>query len=352
MSRLPTEIIDAILLYSNGSDFENIKKMRKWMSEYIYKILRNRANEQILIYGSVQGGKTSEIIKIIKEQDDKIVLIIQNSLLVLEQYKNRFKSEKINFSVVGENFEISSNVFIVINNIHRYNKFKLLNITDYILIMDESDQIKINCPLQGYINYHVTATPFNYPQKYFDRIQILDVHEKYHGLSSVNVILEKNEENIIESIIKNKNRKNMILINKYLYIQDMKICAEKLSKKYKNIPIVFLSENRLYLKGYSSKIKEKSINLIIDSLIKYSNIIFIANRHANRGLSFCSSNYSRHLTHQIITVKKDTTNFIQSMRILGIYSDSPNLNVYVDSLDQWDIKKNKILNFDPLLLHK
>ena len=57
------------------------------------------------------------------------------------------------------------------------------------------------------------------------------------------------------------------------------------------------------------------------------NIIFIANRLSSRGLSYVSSDYTRHLTCQITRIRTNVTSFLQSLRILGIYNYKDKLNL-------------------------
>ena len=60
---------------------------------------------------------------------------------------------------------------------------------------------------------------------------------------------------------------------------------------------------------------------------KFLNIIFIANRLSNRGLSYVSSDYNRHLTCQITRIRSNVTSFFQSLRILGIYNSKRLINL-------------------------
>jgi hypothetical protein len=116
------------------------------------------------------------------------------------------------------------------------------------------------------------------------------------------------------------------------------------------------SDKYLFLKNTKKIIKQKSINKIIDSLNQYSHIIIIADRCANRGLSFTSSDYSRHLTHQIASIKSTVNTFVQSLRLCGKYSNKPNLNLYIEESDSKKYTRyyNYITNFNlnELLIQK
>jgi hypothetical protein len=141
-----------------------------------------------------------------------------------------------------------------------------------------------------------------------------------------------------------------MLINKYLYEIEMQTCAANLSKLHPTVPIVLLMSNKkLFLNGKVKILRNISINKIIDNLSNNNHIIFIANRLSNRGLSYVSSDYKRHLTHQITKVKAKTTNFLQSLRILGIYQNKPKLTLVINKKDKQRFQKHLefVTSFDP-----
>ena len=322
--------------------------------------------EHILLYGQVQGGKTKAIIDLLKESpNDCFVVVIQNSLLVLNQYKERLTTQGILFQVIDRysrhtlKIDDNCNVIIVMNNLHRYRYFKGIlednhvnenyKNGNYTLILDESDLTIKNCPLRSKRVYHVTATPFN--SFCYNKVVEIPFEENYYDISKLNVNIhggiDDNDDDIIKKYLKTKG-KHMMLINKYNRVKTMTECAERLSKKYKKIPIVLLTSRRyLYLNG-KKILLSRSITKIIDSLSKHSHIIFIANRLSNRGLSYTSSDYTRHLTHQIARVRSDMTSFIQSLRILGIYNDKPELNLYIHEDEEILFRQHidSFLNFD------
>ena len=97
--RLPTEIMDEIVLYTGDPHVANVLKDK--ISQYVL----DRIEKNILIYGNVQGGKTSEIINYINENKwCQKVLVIQNSLLVLKQYEQRLKSKNIDYQITLDNY--------------------------------------------------------------------------------------------------------------------------------------------------------------------------------------------------------------------------------------------------------
>jgi len=144
IAKLPTEIIDKIVMET--SDMNAAVALRSFMSTYAY----DKMEKRVLIYGHVQSGKTKEIINFIKTTHGRKVLVIQNSLLVLSQYMQRLTAERIDFQVISKETEkINHDVIIIMNNNHRYNYFKKFCIDKYILLLDESDQTIVSCPLKG-----------------------------------------------------------------------------------------------------------------------------------------------------------------------------------------------------------
>lgn len=332
---LPTELMDIIVLYTNDLNVANA--LENYISQYVF----DKMEKNILIHGDVQSGKTNEIIKFLKIKryvNVPKVLVIQNSILVLKQYIKKLQQNKIDFQIITkETKQINKNVIVLLNNSYRYNYFNNFKINKYILLLDESDQSIISCKLKSYKTIHITATPFNYPKKLrVDFDQIIRVkhqdnnNKKYYGIQDL--IIEQNDLLPIDDFLSTKH--GMMLINRYNYIDEMKDCSLSLSKKYPQVPIILLTYDKfLYFNNEITKIKEKSIDKIIDSLNNYSHIIFIANRLSFRGLSYVSSDYKRHLTYQITKVRTNPANFLQSLRILGIYDKNTELKLIIPTSD-------------------
>lgn len=326
---LPVEIIEQIVL-SNKS-FKVAYALKDFISKRVY----DECDKNILIYGQIQSGKTKEIIKILKNEEyngEKKVLVIQNSLMVLKQYRERLTKENIDYQIITNTTQsINKDVIIIMSNKYRYNYFKNIQPEKYILILDESDQTFKNCPLKGYKTFHVTATP--YEDTKYDRIIMADTQKNYYGLDKINIEINDDLNSIVGEFLSTSN--GIMLINKYTYIKNMKETASYLSKLHPTIPIVLLtSEKRLYLTKKIKRIKETSISSIIDSLKKHKHIIFIANRLSTRGLSYVSSDFSRHLTYQVTKVRSKVTTFLQSLRILGVYNNKPTLKLFINSEDE------------------
>lgn len=322
---IPTEIIEQIVLYANDVRIADI--LKKYISKYIY----DKIEHSILIHGEVQSGKTKEIITYIQNNVNEYkVLIIQNSLLVLKQYINRFKNEKIKFQVITKDTKIiKENLVLIINNCYRYSYFKKLNVKKYILMIDEADMCIKSCPLQGYKTVHITATP-----THFDYSRIITVQQptNYFGLKDLSIFQSDSIHYPIYDFLSSKS--GIMLINRWHYIDEMKSYALMLGIKHITIPIILLSTDKYYYyNGKRINLPNKiSVSQIIDMFSTHKHIIFIANRLANRGISFVSSDYKKHLTHQVTKFNKNTTKNIQSLRILGVYNGSPKLKLYVTEM--------------------
>lgn len=335
---LPVELMDKIVKYTSCN------LVSRALTGHISSSLSEKMDRTVLIYGTVQGGKTKEIVNCLKNKEfkDEIkVLVIQNSLLVLEQYKQRLEKEKINFQVVTKNTtKLTCKVILILGNSFRYRYFLSMEPERYVLLLDEADLTLKNCPLKkAYKTFHITATPFSSQPIVYDRIIKLKEDPNYYGLTKLNV--EQYTINSVEEF--SSTKKGMLLINNIVYVNDMKIHALELSAKYPSIPVILLtSVKTLYLNHIPIEIAKKhSISKIIDSLHRFNHVIFIANRLSNRGLSYVSSDFSRHLTHQISKVGGNITNFIQKLRILGIYKDNVKPKLIVDNLERFE----KYLNF-------
>jgi hypothetical protein len=323
---LPVEIMDMIVLWTDDGNVAH--SLRDRISQYVL----DRIEKNVLIYGEVQGGKTRAIIEYIRENAyRKKVLVVQNSLLVLKQYEQRLRVEGIKYQVVTSNTErIVENLVIILNNKYRYNYFMKYEPDNYILMLDESDQTIRACRLKSSKcvrkTVHITATPYN--RMIYDRCIMVPRVADYYSIEDLTVSLTYTDDNTetVEKFLESKT--GIMLINRYSYIGQMRYCAEELARNFPQIPIVLLtSDKKLYLNNSVKIIKSGSISKIIDSLRNYKHIIFIANRLSNRGLSYVSSDYTRHLTCQIKRIRSNVTSFFQSLRILGIYNCKKILNL-------------------------
>jgi hypothetical protein len=319
---LPQDILDIIAIFSGR--FNVINTLKHQLTPQVYNAFYQK--NVTLVYGQVQSGKTAMIMDLIHKSVLPCVLIIQNSLLVLKQYMQRFSSNQISFQTVNDT-HLYAKVIIVMNNSSQFNKYLHLKPHKrFSLFMDESDLTRDNPLIDLATNqFHITATPFNY-LPIFDRIIRINPPTNYFGLHRVQLIPKTSTELVLKDFTSNDG--GILLINEFSFVSEMNEAALALSKSC-NIPIIVLSTiKKSYFMGKSKTIRLNSIQEIIDSF-KDKHIIIIANRMANRGLSFTSSDYTRHITHQLFGTFNNITSFLQKCRIFGVYNDSPNLKIYL-----------------------
>jgi len=285
------------------------------------------------------------IFNLIQQSTLPCVLIIQNSLLVLQQYKQRMDTQRISYSTVYQQ-NPSAKVTILMNNSHQYSKY--IPPLHFSLIMDESDLTRHNPLLPLSTNqFHVTATPFRY-KPIFDRIIRITSPEDYYGIEKVNYLNKPYDEcgttdyvPIVDDFTANDG--GILLISEFNFVSEMHSQAGILSLKF-DLPILVLStQKKIYRRGKSNMVSENNISKIIDS-IPSKHIIVIANRMANRGLSFTSTDFRTHITHQVFGKWHSITSFLQKSRIFGVYKDQPNLKAYVppDFIKKIILYKSKI----------
>jgi len=337
---LPPELIAIITLYTG--DRIVAWTLRKFMTPEVYRTIL-LTKRRILIYGQVQSGKTEAIMDVIKNPlytgITKIV-IIQNSLLVLNQYRDRFSNSGIQFQDINKQTKIiESDVIVLMNNQFRYKQY--MNAANqpqkYILLMDESDAYGTHTLSKNAIHeYYVTATPHNSLYKtpqFFHRIHNIDPPKKYQGLAEIDIKYQDEPLQKIVAQFQSDTPNGMMLINSFQYITEMQAIAKLLSALFPKIAFVTLNhKRRLYIGNHERILRKSSISKIIDLLKDAPHIVFIANRMSLRGLSYTSSDYTRHLTHQYSDLRnKSVTNALQRMRIFGIYKDQTPVKLILPS---------------------
>lgn len=222
-----------------------------------------------LVYGQVQSGKTNMIKSLILKSNLKCVLIIQNSLLVFQQYMERFKD--IPYETVHSP-NTNAKVFILMHNSSQYRKF-LQSYDHYLfsLLMDESD-ITMNNPLISYAanQYHITATPFNYLPT-FDQIIHIRPPDNYYGIERVQFVPKTYDSSFntdFDPIIRDfiSTKQGILLINQFSFVKQMNQAALDLSTRY-TIPIIVLSSvkksfNMVNLNLYETMIFKPLLSLL------------------------------------------------------------------------------------------
>jgi len=355
---LSKEIMSLIALYSG--DITVGVTLEPYIFKGTLEALKLRKQKH-LVYGNVQSGKTKEIVQKIREETVfKKVLVVQSLITCLSQYITRLIDEKIRFEVINKetySLDPEADVYVVMGNRYRYDYFTALFEQDpfcFMLIVDEVDLVTRNCPFvknpYAVKQIHVTATPYTLKPVY-ESVSNVPVSTNYYGLTN-NKLTVSYEDDILASVYNFlKEPTGMLLINRLSKVSEMKKMVKNLSGIHTNVPVILLSNlKKVYLNGKVFRIRISNVSKIIDRFIDHPHLIFVANRLASRTVSYVSSDFSRHLTTQITKIKSSVTNFVQGLRICGIYKDSPSLKIILPTgqEDKFEKTYQKVVDFSPL----
>lgn len=323
LTLLPSVLLNRIALFTG--DYRAVMTLAQHNivdRDFIMKHIQTRT----LLYGPVQSGKTKAIMDIIQRPDNHDVtkvVVIQNSRLVLLQYKSRMKSQGIPFQVIHkktQHFKPHA-VLLVLNNKYRLAHYQRITPPKkFLVIMDEADLYGRHPIADGAREeFYVTATPFCkiYRKDFFHHIHYIPTVEKYVGISDVDIRSSTLPQAMSQFL--HTETGGMMLVNSINRVQKMKVYAAHLSAQYPDLPVILLTAERwMYFQGNMARIAEKNISNIIDLFVNHTHVVFIANRLSLRGLSYTSTDYSRNLTHQFSDFSTTTiTNSLQKMRLLG-----------------------------------
>jgi hypothetical protein len=349
---LPIEILDKIVEMSEDISLIDFLPV----SRYLYSSMKWK--DHTLIYGPVQSGKTTKLIECLKETSGLRVLVIQNSKSVLDQYKRRFAIENISYIIVPSkgNFSIDySSILVIMNNKYRKNNFedqvKKERITPDYVIYDEADltaQTQLNC----HKSIFCTATPFKMKIN-FSHMIVVKPSEDYIGIEDLYL---GTPDQVKKDFLTEGVTSLMLVVVDYK-VKEMKRMARGWSKNLKNTPVLLYCHQKIiFYRGRAIPTKQhSSISFYIDNFPEKA--IIVSNRLAMRGLSFVSSDYKRHLTHQIIKVKSNLTNFLQSLRILGKYKvekdeKNPYIGIYDCDIDLYINHLKKLCRYKRLFIQE
>ena len=289
-----------------------------------------------LIYGEIQSGKTVMIIKEVRRvrrANLRVVLVIQNSRLVRDQYKQRCVKDGIPIQLIHTTTTaLTGETVVLMNNKNQLAKYMALNPPKtYAILLDESDLTQFH-PLRANaaVEIHVTATPFRYQAGTFDVIEFVEKHPNYYGLDKV--LLKPIPKEIDYFAIVNEFRasRGILLINTFTRIEEMRTVAMNLSSAHPTVPVILLTTHKgVYVNRDFTRIRGNSLNRLLDRYAEEPHVIIVANRMATRGISFSNSDHTTHITHQV-SKPNTITGFLQKCRILGIYPNLPQLTLYID----------------------
>lgn len=352
----PSEVKTIILYKSVGL----IPSFRMCIKPYI-NTHRPYISIHSLLYGQVQSGKTKKIMDFVQQYNPRTlkVLIVQNNVKMILQYKKALMVRNIKFLVIHAKTATKrydgEHVLLTIHNKFRmealmeYMRNNQTSLPSHDLIIDESDQYIRSIQQHDVYKYayhilHVTATPFVYERiERIDSKTIIRPPSNYVGINdlSIHEVLVNPYDSmngLTDDILRTNffQTSHGILLNTcYYFVNDMKSNALATSVRYPSIPVLVISTNIYgYLNGKISRIHVSDIQKLFDKFRKYSHVILFANRMSNRGINYTNTTYDRFITHQI-TKQSNKISFIQKCRILGTRPASepkPVLYCFVNSL--------------------
>ena len=343
-----------------------------WQRAYDAQILLNecvilsRDKLRILIYGSVQSGKSGKIMhyfNVLQRIPNPImkILVVPNSLLLMNQYKKHLDTynktpavmanptlNRIEYQAVDSNtakIHKKTNLILVMGNKYRFSSFyklqqKFLQNTPFVLFVDEADLCLANkniIPLLESPNLRthidITATPYSakFKKIKYDKIDKVVEKDNYFGINRLDVVVEDDFVTAADNFV-TQTPTGIMLFNRHYRIADMQSVAEFLATRHPTVPVILLStEKTLYIQNQTKHIAERSVSKIIDKFAANTHIFIIGNRLCSRAISYVSSDYTRHVTHQVTRVKTNIASFAQSLRICGCYEPTAILKLYITS---------------------
>jgi hypothetical protein len=322
---------------------------------------------------------------------------------------NATSSKKINIKILNNLDITSAvdvlqqnGVIILLCNHHQLQKIKKVLVVyrgDYNLCIDEVDfSIKsknmesitdiLLADIKSGANHILgaTATPFALflNEKSINVFKKLKPSKNYRGIETVivnyvepciDITFPSSDSPAIDEIYSKLSlKKKCVLLHttvkekkRHLLLQDY------ITLHFPNFITIIYNGDGIFVKGISNKklIKPKSVNdygqvinkyyqindghlfinfkisEVLQLLVEYSHISIIAGHLASRGISFVSSDYSLHLTDQYFHpgAQCHGENLLQSLRILGCYSDTSNLTLWCKK-NTWKyiIEQNELIN--------
>lgn len=187
------------------------------------------------------------------------------------------------------------------------------------------------------------------PDNYFgiDRINHIPVNPIRCNKKNVNYdpyLDDANLTYIMNETLQCSSSTLLILVSRLR--REHKNVISYLNSKYSYLgkDIVYLELNEKSVKVYdgfgthlpsisaetTKKTKVGPIDIAIQEYLHVPHIVIVAGVLAGRGVSFVSTDYSRHLTHQYIADPEgcNLESAMQSVRLLGKYNDNPELTLY------------------------
>lgn len=329
--------------------------------------------ENILLSGSVQSGKTHELLCYcwwsIYITNRHVIFLTRNIKSDILQLRERI--DMFNTSIVkDERFFIKDErITIILANNYQIDKvYKIIKDRKYNLCIDECDlciksfdnSSKMETSfkdLKANAKHIVGATATGFATLALDKtissVFKLENPLNYYSINDINIkIVDGSSRKIFLDIYSHLMKKSnfFILHNVSRYTVDHDIIALAINNMFPEIVTIIFNWKGTVVKINADEYRyTRSVPLsrILQSLKKYKYISIISGDLASRGLSFVSDDFKLHLTDQYFDPSLFThgEKLIQGLRILGKYNDLPKLTLWCsDTTHKRIIEQYKNLN--------
>lgn len=344
-------------------------------------------NAFTIIRGAVQSGKSRSIYKasiyFSYVYGITPIIILEATNKHLEDFTNKSKHYlkklnkelKIKFSINTYNdldFVNDRSIIIAINNyvgLKKIEKYIKKNKLEYGLFIDEADKTVYggdeltkarmlcnNLISRSKKRVYVSATTFGLLEN--EEVMVKNIfhltkHPKYKGIHELtykilksNVTKKQNWERMSRFVKKLSKHRGygdhpMIALMVFSHKKEDHVkFIDECMKHNKNCDFLAFNSTKKDGYYYNGQYIKKSLNMIIQD--QKRPLFIIAGRLADRGISYVSRDFKKHLTHQYLYVSDSTstTTCEQYLRIMGIYSDNIELTVYMTEETKNDIFKS------------
>jgi len=345
-------------------------------------------NKFQLLAGHVQCGKTRHILDYCSwsnDQGSSALVVLQNSLADIVQLCMRIESynidkpRKLRPAIVSEMTVYDPDdhrVYIIIGNSSQVKLFLGWDPKNYHVCLDEADMCIKSCNISSKLEASmvrlktrcshvlaVTATclPVLFCEERLTSVKTLDNPDNYYGYETLAKIALGRDPvaEAYDDFCKEPTGLMLHVQHSAKYKQRRSV--SDLIKVYPQVLFVVFNGDGLTIyphplrhkiiktvkkqTGFSAKRTVEDVPVVVDkvqcNLYKLLQIIkkrkvaltsIVAGRMASRGISFVSEKYDFHLTHQLLLcpASKHAEGIVQSLRILGVYRDSPQLKLYAE----------------------
>jgi hypothetical protein len=384
-------------LYTQCPDLEKLFPLNGDLQRYIQEFLANR---YVAIKGQIQSGKTSFMIcagmlMLLAGMD--VVIVLRNSNSDLQQIYARLTAfQKLLYQECQQSFDIATSkkpaasarpqiVLALANGISLQKVFSILQ-KDYVLIIDEADYVDsgtltrkaVVLPMlkaQAHCVLGVSATVMDLLGKESllpKDLVLLSPCSDYKGIphilgqakslippgakysSKVDANLLENDPYLLEWVQELLDEPAGVLPDGTLHpnvalvticdtVEPCRLAREEICCRFPRVTVVDHHADGIVIqKGIIEDTTRSPISEVLQSLSEEKDpIVIFAGDIAGRGVSYVSSDYRLHLTHQRLIVSASCTEpeLMQKIRLCGVYKDHLPLKLVTTESILCDLRK-------------